>query len=126
MNKFPVQYARILLKLTEGLSGKALDAALTSYISYLYTEQALGKIKYILREYVRLAQQETGTESLIVTAAHELTPDAKQAIEAQFGGKIEHVTINKSLVGGVVVRRGNTILNASISKQLELLANSMK
>lgn len=126
MNKFPVQYARILLKLTDGVSGKELEAALTSFVDYLKEEQAIGKIDYILKEYVRLAEQAAGTQPLIVTAAHYLTPTAKKEIESQFGGKIADVTVDETLVGGVVVRKGNTILNASINKQLELLANSMK
>lgn len=126
MKKFPVQYARILLKLTDGQSGNDLDAALRSFVQYLHQEQALKKIPYILSEYERLAHEAAGTSPLNVTAAHELTTDAVQAIEKQFGGAIESVTIDESLVGGVIVRKGNTILNASISKQLELLANSMK
>lgn len=126
MNKFPVQYARILLKLTDGLSGKELDTALSSFVTYLKEEQVLSKAVYIIREYERLAHEAAGTAPLTVTAAHELSKDAKQAIETQFGGAIESVTIDETLVGGVIVRKGNTILNASISKQLELLANSMK
>jgi F-type H+-transporting ATPase subunit delta len=126
MKKFPVQYARILLKLTDGLTGAPLDAALKSYMSYIVSEQAMKKMPYILSEYERLAHDAAGTAPLEVTAAHELTSSTKQAIEKEFGGTVQNVTIDTTLVGGVIVRKGNTILNASITKQLELLANSMK
>lgn len=123
---FPVQYARILLKLTEEKSGSELDTALLEYIKYLKSEHAMTKIKYIIKEYIRLAQDADGTSPIDVTTAHELTSASTKAIEQEFGGTINSVTIDSTLVGGVVVRKGNTILNASIAKQLELLANSMK
>jgi F0F1-type ATP synthase delta subunit len=126
MKKFPVQYARILLKLTDGLSGTALDAALTEFVAYLKTEQALTKVSYILQEYERLAHEVAGTAPLHVTAAHEPTAITTQAIEKQFGGPIDSITVDTSLIGGVVIKKGNIILNASVTKQLELLANSMK
>lgn len=126
MKKFPVQYARILLRLTDGLTGAQLDAALKEYMTYIVSEQAISKMPYILSEYERLAHEVAGTAPLDITTAHELTNDSKQNLEQAFGGVIESVTIDPELVGGVVVRKGNLILNASITKQLELLANSMK
>lgn len=126
MDKFPVQYARILLRLMEDTAEKDRDAALKAYVAYLSDEQALGKAAYIIKEYERLAGEASGTLPLRVTAAHELTPAAKKVIEERFGGKIEDLTVDPSLVGGVIVRKGNTILNASISAQLDTLANSMK
>lgn len=68
---------------------------------------------------------------ITVTSAHELTKTQKTLIEAifqkKFTKKVE-VTylINEDLLGGVVIRRGETVIDNSLRSRVDQLAEHIK
>ena len=125
-DKYPVQYAKILYKLMQDVPEKDHSAAIASFVGLLQKEQAIGKINYIIEEFEKISRLFDGTAPLSVTTAHELSETMKKDIEKKFEGTIETITIDKDIIGGVVVRKGNTILDTSIKSQLNQLAQTLK
>lgn len=80
----------------------------------------------IAREFRRLVQRSSGVVEASVTAATELSPAEEAAIreriEAMTGRRVElGVTVDPSLIGGVAVRVGDRMIDASVRGRLERL-----
>jgi len=77
-------------------------------------------------EYRRLLNRERGVVEAIATAAAPLTADQTEALQrkvAQMTGKTVdlRVEIDESLIGGLTVRVGDTLYDASVRGRLERL-----
>lgn len=125
--KHPIQYARILLELTKDMEEKIMPAAIAQYVEFLYRDGALKKASYIMREFEKLAKEAEGVVSLNITTANKVSDAVITMIEKAFGAKVEStITVDSSLVGGVVIKKGNTILDGSIKTQLQKLHTTLR
>ncbi len=122
----PQQYARILYNVTKDSSGKDLDAAVAAFIEFVKKEQAVKKMDYILKYFEKYAKEQEGIVQLDITSARKLSDHTINMITKTFGKKVEiEQSIDESIVGGVVVRSKNTVLDGSIRTQLERLKEEM-
>ena len=84
----------------------------------------------IAREYLDLVDATEGRIHARVTVARE-TPDAEKSAIAQqlsrmFGKEVvPHLTVDPSIMGGVVVHVGDTVLDGSVKKRLASLRRRM-
>ena len=65
-----------------------------------------------------------------VTAAHEMDADQQQKLSDALSAKLERkvnmqVSLDKSLLGGAVIRAGDTVIDGSIRGRLTKLAESL-
>ena len=121
----PLQLGKILYTLTNGLTGKELRQAVAQFATLLKKEQMTSKLSYIIEAFEKIAQKEEGITSLTITTAQPISKELLTEIEAQFGNVAETKTVtDDSLIGGVVVRTGNTILDGSVKTQLAELKRS--
>jgi F-type H+-transporting ATPase subunit delta len=87
-------------------------------------------IPEIAREYLDLVDAAEGRLHARVTVARE-TPDAEKSAIAQhlsrmFGKDvIPHLTVDPSIMGGVIVHVGDTVLDGSVKKRLASLRRRM-
>lgn len=82
------------------------------------------------QEFVKLANESRGVVPATATSAVPLTPEEKTqlraSLEASTGKKIElHTDEDPSLIGGVVVKIGDTIIDGSVSGYLAALKNRL-
>ncbi|OIO20155.1 MAG: ATP synthase F1 subunit delta [Candidatus Magasanikbacteria bacterium CG_4_9_14_0_2_um_filter_41_10] len=125
-NLLPKQYAKILFELTDGKSGSALERAVEEFVKFLIDQRALSKKEYLMTAFKEYAKLQQGIQKIVITSARELSQKMIDEIAGLFGKKIEVETnINKALIGGVVVRTGDTILDASVRSQLEQLQKEL-
>jgi len=87
-------------------------------------------IPAIAHEYRDLVDEVEGRVHASVTVAREQTKDDKSAIASQLSrsfGKdvVPHFVVNPAILGGVVVRVGDTVLDGSVRKRLAILRNRM-
>ena len=80
----------------------------------------------IAGEFRRLVQRASGVVAATVMSATELSPDEEAAIRARLekmtGGKVELAfQLDPSLIGGVAVRIGDRMIDASVRGRLERL-----
>ncbi|MBT3817051.1 MAG: ATP synthase F1 subunit delta [Candidatus Magasanikbacteria bacterium] len=118
----PKQYGKILYDITYGKDGEELDKALSIFATFLRKEQVLSKLQYIVEEYIAYGKEKEGIVSLHVTSARELSKEMIGNIEQAFERKAEITqSVDKELIGGLVVKAGDTILDGSVQTQLKQL-----
>ncbi|MCB9798105.1 ATP synthase F1 subunit delta [Candidatus Nomurabacteria bacterium] len=122
----PRQFAKILYQLTQGKTGKELDQALDTFQQYLQEQRATKKLPYILEEFKRYSKQQDGIIEMEVSAARSLSDKTLKEIEKAFDGKVEMTTrIDEGLVGGIIIKTQNRILDGSITTQLQTLKREL-
>lgn len=127
MPKHPIQYARILLELTKDMDQKVVPSAIAQYVEFLYREGALKKAGYIMKEFERLAKEAEGIVTIEIKTARKVSDSVVEMIEKAFGNTVQStVAVDESLVGGVVVKKGNTILDGSIKTHLQKLHSTLR
>ncbi|HBB37693.1 MAG: ATP synthase subunit delta [Candidatus Magasanikbacteria bacterium GW2011_GWD2_43_18] len=125
-NLLPKQYAKILFELTDGKSGSALEKAVEEFVKFLIDERALSKKEYLMNAFQEYAKLQQGIQKIVITSARKMSQKMVDDIAGLFGKKVEVETmIDKTLIGGVVVRTGDTILDASVKSQLEQLQKEL-
>jgi len=109
--------------------GRALDGAdqvLLNFLSLLIEKHRMPVIFRIRQEYERLWDEENRTLAVEITSAIELdqatTESLGKTIGERAGRKVTLAArVDPDILGGIVVRVGNSILDASIRNRLEQL-----
>lgn len=88
-------------------------------------------IPEVSREYSRMLDAAEGRVHAEVTVARAVTDGESTAIGAQLSrvlGKtvIPSVTVNPDIMGGVIVKVGNTVMDGSVRRRLSKLASRMR
>jgi len=112
----------------EGLE-KLLDDAeeqLMNFLGLLIENHRMPVIYRLRREYERLWEQENRLLPVVLTSAVELDEQTVKDLGARIGERtgqtVELTTrVEPDILGGIVVRVGNSILDASIRNRLEQL-----
>jgi ATP synthase F1 delta subunit len=112
----------------EGLE-KLLDGAeeqLMNFLALLIENHRMPVIYRLRREYERLWEQENRLLPVVLTSAVELdeqtVKDLGERIGERTGNTVTLTTkVEPDILGGIVVRVGNSILDASIRNRLEQL-----
>jgi F-type H+-transporting ATPase subunit delta len=108
-----------------------LDSLTTRFLGVLAGNGRLGEIKSVIRLFRQLAGQHRGETVAEVASAHPLDDGQVAALKARLKAKLgRDVTIDSSvdpsLLGGIVVRLGSQMIDASIKTKLNTLATAMK
>jgi F-type H+-transporting ATPase subunit delta len=124
----------IALREREGLVARLLDRHVAKPVANLVRLLAQrGRTELLLaisREFHRLLNEERGIVEAVVTSAKPLARDDRDAVrekvEAMTGEKVElRAEVDESLIGGVTVRIGDRLLDASIRGRLERLRHQL-
>jgi F-type H+-transporting ATPase subunit delta len=80
----------------------------------------------IATEYGNLVDQTTGTVHAQVTLSREASESDKKAIAAQLSRAfaktvVPHMNVNPAILGGVIVKVGDRVLDGSVRKRLKTL-----
>lgn len=125
---------RISAEHKSAVLGRALQdrvpALMVRFLQALLRHRRQMLIPDIAREYLDLVDVQEGRLHARVTTAHEPTPADRAAIAAQlsrvFGTEVvPHVEVDASILGGLVVRVGDTVLDGSVRRRLTTLRRRM-
>jgi F-type H+-transporting ATPase subunit delta len=112
----------------EGLAKAITDAdeTTTNFLAVLLENHRMPVIFRIRREYDRLWEEANKRLPVEITSAVELDPSVAERIGDEIGrqtGRTVELTssVDPDVIGGIVVRVGNSILDASIRTRLENL-----
>ncbi|MDD2757859.1 MAG: ATP synthase F1 subunit delta [Patescibacteria group bacterium] len=120
------QYAIALWQATRKAKGKDLETVLANFSALLARERVLKKTEAIIAEFIRYAKEQDGVEDLEIISARPLNNKIIGAIKEIFGQKAEATErTDASLIGGVIIRTRDRILDASIKTQLNKLCRRM-
>ena len=115
--------------LEKALGGRAPDGVL-NIAKVLATRRASDRLPQIAAEFRRLLNQRRGIVEALVTSASPLSADEVAAVQS----KVERMTdrkvqlttaVDDGLIGGLTVRIGDTLYDASVRGRLERLRESL-
>jgi F-type H+-transporting ATPase subunit delta len=108
-----------------------LDPITARFLGVLAENGRLGELKNIIRLVRELALGHRGETTADVTSAHPLNDqqlaELKAKLRARVGREVGiNAAVDPSLLGGIVVRLGSQMIDASIRTKLNTLATAMK
>ncbi len=112
------------------LIGSRVSKPARNLVTLLSERGRLDLLPGIAREYRRLLQRQRGIVTATVASAAPLTDDELAAVRARVermsGSAVELETvIDESLIGGLTVRVGDRLLDASVRGRLERLRDQL-
>jgi F-type H+-transporting ATPase subunit delta len=126
MLRSPVINSKKKLAVLEALFGKAVNTLTMKLIAILCEKNRESSLYDISVDFETLVNEKKGLAKAKVTTAIELTDKEKNNIISrlkQYTGKelIPNFTVDKNIKGGFIAQVSDTIIDASIKRQLELL-----
>lgn len=126
-----LQYVRSLYEVVSGKSEKEAKVAMKKFVAVLGRNRDLSKANAIIKAFEELWNKEQGELVAEVVSARELNKAAKEAIigylkDHTAAKKVTlHEEIDKSLIGGFVLRYNSLVVDGSLKNSLEELRNSI-
>jgi len=108
-----------------------LDPVTTNFLGVVARNGRLRQLPEVIRLFNRLSAEHRGETTAEVTTARPLDDDQVAALKANLRSRAgREVTIDSrvdpSILGGIVVRLGSQMIDASIRTKLNTLATAMK
>jgi F-type H+-transporting ATPase subunit delta len=108
-----------------------LDPISTNFLGVLARNGRKRELGKIIRAFKRIAADHRGEISAEITSAHPLKDDQVEALKAQLGKRAgRDVTIDAqvdpNILGGIVIKLGSEMIDASIRTKLNRLAQAMR
>ncbi len=121
---------RQLQELVFEICGEALSAAARNLVKTLIQAERLQYTPYIKELYEQMRANAGGKVDVEVVAAYELDQrqqdDIARAIAERSGKRVDVTTsVDESLIGGVVIRVGDSVIDASLRGRLTELRNQL-
>ncbi|MGL5514749.1 MAG: ATP synthase F1 subunit delta [Sporomusa sp.] len=107
-----------------------LDGFVQNFLLLLIDKRREPALSAIIREYIRLANEARNITEAEVFTAKELTAAQMNALAAKLSTVIGRnvvlkTTINQELIGGVVVKIGDKLIDGSVVRQLKALKTAL-
>ena len=107
------------------------DPTTAKFLGVLADNRRLAQLPAIIRAFRALAADHRGETTAEVTSAHPLSDDQVEALKASLRQRVGRdvavdLTVDPSLLGGLVVRIGSQMIDSSIKTRLNSLAQAMK
>lgn len=121
-------YARALYDAVSETDPKDQDKVLDNFVKVLSEQGDIGRYDEIEAEYRKISAQSQGIEDVTLITAREMPhPEALIRDLNELAGKRLNVTteVDTRLIGGMVIRAGDTLIDASVKRQLEDLRTSL-
>lgn len=111
-------------------AGDRVAAQLVNLVALLLDRRGVSILASIADEYDRLLDAQRGIVRAVVTSATELTDDeasaVRERVEAMTGSRIElRREVDPGLIGGLTVRVGDRLVDASVRGRLERLRHQL-
>ncbi|MBA1280481.1 MULTISPECIES: F0F1 ATP synthase subunit delta [Pseudomonadaceae] len=113
------------------LLGSDVDEAFRNFVSTLGDNDRLDVLPTIRELFEELKAEAEKTLDVEVQTAFELTPAQLQTLAAALSKRLDRTVnpqqvVNPALIGGVVIRAGDVVVDGSVRGKLSQLAESLK
>ncbi|HVY67360.1 MAG TPA: ATP synthase F1 subunit delta [Patescibacteria group bacterium] len=125
----PKQYAQALLESLSETAAKDHDKILDNFARILAQNGDLGRYDQIEQEFRKLQLAQNGIRQAEVTLAREaeLNKGLLDELNRAVGGKLDiKQRVDESIIGGLVVRVDDTLIDGSVKTALDNLNHSLK
>jgi len=118
---------RVIEKITDNFS---LEVLFKNFLSFLISKRRFFYVQKILKNFNEICSEKRGELKAEIKSAKNLTQDEinkiTQELSNNFKSEIKlNYTHDQSLIGGLVVQIGSTMIDTSIKKKLQQLENKM-
>ena len=118
---------QVIEKITDNFS---LEVLFKNFLSFLISKRRFFYVQKILKNFNEICSEKRGELKAKIKSAKNLTQDEinkiTQELSNNFNSKIKlNYTHDQSLIGGLVVQIGSTMIDTSIKKKLQQLENRM-
>lgn len=125
------QYALSLYELTVEKNETAVSDVLKNFVDFIIKNNDYGRINEIVSEFSKIWDENNGNLSVNLTSAHKLEDETKNIIINYLENKTGFSNINftesikADIMGGVILRYGDKIIDGSIKNNLNNLKNKI-
>ncbi|MCX6740225.1 MAG: ATP synthase F1 subunit delta [Candidatus Parcubacteria bacterium] len=126
------KYAQALYELTNDLSKEQIKLEIGNFIKLIARNKDLNKIDKIFKAFDEYAKKQESIVDVSVVSAEILSPSQKEDLKQQIKKEQKVKTVNlqeqvdKSLLGGFILKIGDTIFDASLKSRLASLRADLK
>jgi F-type H+-transporting ATPase subunit delta len=111
--------------------GESLDEKVKNFIHTLARNKRLALLPYIRDLFAKMKAQQEKTIDVEVTAAYELPVDLINKLAVSLSAKLNrnvnvNSSVDKSLLGGVIIHTGDMVIDGSVRGRLAKLAEALK
>lgn len=111
--------------------GDQLDENQQNFVHTLASNKRLSLLPFVKELFAKMKAQQEKTIDVEVTAAFELPVDLINKLAQALSAKLERKvsvqgSVDKSLLGGVVIHTGDMVIDGSVRGRLAKLAEAMK
>jgi F-type H+-transporting ATPase subunit delta len=122
-----VQKVAILDKLNATLG---MQKELRNLLAVLISNDRIGHVVEVATAYRRILQEQLGIRPAEIVTSRELSEDERSTLVAEVaklaGAKIDaSFTLDKSILGGAVIRLGSTVYDGSVRGRLDRLKEAL-
>ncbi|MCK4891829.1 MAG: ATP synthase F1 subunit delta [Candidatus Pacebacteria bacterium] len=123
----PKQYAISLYESTIKIDNVQAERRIKHFIAILKKNNDLSLIDKIIEQYYKYYRNQKNISKIEVSSANKLNPELLNKIIQKFNKQIEiEEKIDKSLIGGIVLRIDNNLLiDGSVKKKLNNLKKNI-
>ncbi len=118
---------QVIEKITDNFS---LEGLFKNFLSFLISKRRFFYVQQILKNFNEICSEKRGELKAEIKSAKNLTQDEinkiTQELSNNFKSEIKlNYTHDQSLIGGLIVQIGSTMIDTSIKKKLQQLENRM-
>ncbi|MGI9277079.1 MAG: F0F1 ATP synthase subunit delta [Endozoicomonas sp.] len=118
--------ADAFIRLCEG----NLTTELENYIRFLTSRKRIVLLPHIDALFEKMKSKDQGYQDVVVTSAFPLSEDQQEKIAEKVGRRLGrsvrmHTQVDSQLIGGVVVKAGDLVIDGSVRSRLTKLADAM-
>ncbi|MCW8818606.1 MAG: ATP synthase F1 subunit delta [Ignavibacteriaceae bacterium] len=126
MLESPVIRPELKLKIMEEVFRKKISKDSMDFIEFVISKQRENLLQFIGNRFLELRDEHLGIADVVVKAATEFTNEQKNLLQSRLekilNKKVRlNFKIDLDLIGGFIAKVGDTLYDASIKHQLELL-----
>ena len=108
-----------------------IDETTANFLGVLANNRRLSQLPAIIRAFRSLSANHRGETTAEVASAHPLTDDQVDALKDQLRTRVGRdvsidLSVDPTLLGGLVVKIGSQMIDSSIKTRLNSLAHAMK
>jgi F-type H+-transporting ATPase subunit delta len=124
--KSPVIKNEKKISILTAIFGNKISEETLSYINFVILKGREDILTEILEKFIYLRDEHLGIANVHVTTAFNVTAEQKIHLQEKFASYLNkkvklNFTVDEKIIGGFIAKVGDTVYNASITHQLDLL-----
>jgi F-type H+-transporting ATPase subunit delta len=116
--------------LSKTFGGGRLSPVMMNFLGLLNSKNRMNLLPEVIETYQDLLEEQLGNIEVDVTTAHRLTPEQLETVRERVSAALKrnavvHQYVDDSIIGGLVLRVQDKLIDASVRHQLETMRRQL-